>query len=395
MTNPQINIGILIAHTPSANLDQIQAFSRRLIQDVTGELNGATKAEWVFNIAEPTRLNDDEPRRPSDFLDEASLRMVEGPFDILVVITDVALYSRKHVVVAGLASYVSRIIVVSTRKLILTPRGEPVRTLDSEPVRWNAAALLLHLLGHVLGINHSRHGEGIMASFTLDEMRRSIPHFTEHERRQLERLVRHAPEKELVGGSSLQALIFHLMSAARHPKEVLLPVLRNRALLLPLSLPSLATAAVAPTFLLVFTAEIWDVGINMTDRVAWVFSIASICAATWYLTGVHNLFYPRKEKRVVKEHMAVVNVLIFLTIFFASIGLFLLLLLLMLIIEFYIFPPDLIKTWLTIERPMVSVLDRVRLAAFISTIGVLTGSLAGGLESRAVIRHLALFQEEP
>ena len=39
---------------------------------------------------------------------------------------------------------------------------------------------------------------------------------------------------------------FHLGSAAYHPRDVLAPVLRNRAPLLPLALPGLATAAVAP-----------------------------------------------------------------------------------------------------------------------------------------------------
>ena len=52
-------------------------------------------------------------------------------------------------------------------------------------------------------------------------------------------------------------------------------------------------------------------------------------------------------------------------------------------------------TWPTLEDPLVDTWDKVRLAAFISTVGVLTGALAGGLESRTVIRHLALFLDEP
>lgn len=391
----QINAGLMIAYSPAADLEKLQGFSRRLTEDVSEELGGATRADWVFHLEDPARLGTDEARRPADFLDEASLRMVEGPFDLVVVVTDVALYSRRHAVVAGLASPVGRVIVISTRKLLVTPRGKPVRTLESQSVRWNAAALLLHLLGHLLDLPHSRREGEIMSPFAFDEALMHPPRFSDHQRRRLVRLARHVPEPELIDPGALRTFFFHVMSGARHSGHVLRALWRNRAPLLPLSLPSLATAAVAPTFLLIFTAEIWDVGLNMTNRVTWTFTLLSLFAAVWYLTGVQNLFYPRKEKRVITEHMAVVNVVIFLTILIASVGLFIMVAMLMLFIEFYIFPAGLISTWPTLEDPVVTTGDKVRLAAFISTIGVLTGALAGGLESRTVIRHLALFLDEP
>lgn len=234
-----------------------------------------------------------------------------------------------------------------------------------------------------------------MSPFFFDEKRQGVPGFQIDERRQLKYLSQDAPETELIGGGTVRALLFHLVSAARNIGLIASAIWRNRAPLLPLSLPSLATAAVAPTFILVFTAEIWDVGLGMTNKVTWIFSVLSILAAVLYLTNVHNLFYPRKEKRVITEHMAVVNVVIFLTIFFGILGLFLMVALLMLFIEVYIFPPELINTWTTLEHPAVDIWDKIQLAVFISTVGVLTGALAGGLENRAVIRHLALFRDEP
>lgn len=68
----------------------------------------------------------------------------------------------------------------------------------------------------------------------------------------------------------------------------------------------------------------------------------------------------------------------------------------MFIIEVYIFPARLMKTWSTLlDLPFIHWTDKLRLAAFISTIGVTTGALAGGLDSRTVIQHLALFQDQP
>lgn len=194
----------------------------------------------------------------------------------------------------------------------------------------------------------------------------------------------------------MESLIFHIMMTLRHPKDVFHPLMRNWAPLLPLSLPSLATAAVAPSFLLVFTAEIWDVGLNMSNQTATIYAVVSILAASFYLVRVQSLFLPREEKRVLTEHLAVANTVIFLSILLACVGLFILVGGLMFLIEVYIFPEGLMKTWPTLlDQPVIDWGSQLRLAAFISTIGVTTGALAGGLESRTVIQHLALFQDEP
>jgi hypothetical protein len=394
MTRPVINVGILIASSPAIVLEQMCEFALRMVRDARNEIQDATGATWAFHLEEPFRISGDDPCRPSDFLDEASLRMAEGPFDIVVVVTDVGLISRRRRLVAGLASPVSRIAVLSSRKLLVTPRGQQVRTLDSSSVRWNSATLLLHLLGHILGLAHTYEGKDAMAPFAFHEDRRCPARFGAGSRRQLAQRAGQIPDREYRQGGTLGVLAFHIASAVRHPSLVLRPLLHNRAPLLPLSLPRLATAAIVPTFILVFTAEIWDVGLHLRTDVVWASTLVTILAATWYLTNVQNLFYPHEEKRVLPEYLAIVNVTIFLTMLLATIGLFLMVGLLMLIIETYVFPADLMQTWPPLEVPKIELADKFRLAMFISTIAVLTGALGGGLESRAVIRHLALFLDQ-
>ena len=394
---PEMNVGVMLAQSQSADKEDMGRFVEQLIQDTKEEIQSATGQEWFFHVAEPAALDSDNPRQPADFLDEASLRMAEGPFDMVVVITDVALVSRKNRVEAGLASPVCRVLVVSTRKLMTAPRGRLLRKLTADVVRWNGAALLLHLLGHISGLHHKSKGESkVMAPFEFYEGRKSIPRFSEAEREVLRKRAEDLPERELRGGGALEGLVFHVLMSLRHPKHVLLPLLRNWAFLLPLSLPGLATAAVAPSFLLVFTAEIWDVGLNMSNQTAIIYAVISILAASFYLVRVQSLFLPRKEKRTLTEHLAVGNTVIFLSILFACVGLFVLVGLLMFVIESYIFPEGLMKTWPTLlDQPVIDLTAKIRLAAFISTIGVTTGALAGGLESKTVIQHLALFQDEP
>lgn len=393
----EMNVGVMLAYSQPDNIEERDSFVAQLIGDVTSEMKAATGQEWLFHYAEPERLQSENPRQPADFLDSASLRMAEGPFDMVVVVTDVALMSRKRRVEPGLASPVCHVVVVSTRKLVATKRGNPTRSLASETVRWDSATLLLHLIGHLSGLPHKNMRESkVMAPFELRENRQGVPRFSKEERDILRQKSEHLPERELRGGTMLEGLIFHILMSLRHPKDLMRPLLRNWAFLLPLSLPGLATAAVAPSFLLVFTAEIWDVGINMQNQTAVMYALISVVAASLYLVRVQSLFLPRKEKRILTEHLAVANVVIFLSILLACIGLFFLVGALMYLIEVYIFPQGLMKTWPTLlDQPEINWEAKLRLAAFISTVGVTTGALAGGMESKTVIQHLALFQDEP
>ncbi len=392
----EMHVGVLLAYSPAVTPEGMQPFLKQLILDVQPEMSLATQIPWSFHLVEPIALTTDKTREPSDFLDAATMRMAEGPYDIVVVITDVTLISRKDKIEAGLASPITYTTVISTQRLTTTPRGKPVRTLEAEAVRVNAATLLLHLLGHISGLPHTAVGKrGVMAPFSFRERRTSHSRFNDQERLLLKEKVKQLPERELHGGTSLENLIFHMIMATKHLNAVFSPLLRNWAILLPLSLPRLATAAVAPSLLLIFTAEIWDVGLNMENRTAAFFAAASILGASFYLIKIQSLFLPRKEKNVLTEHQAIANVVIFLSILLACIGLFLMIGGLMMIIELYVFPEGLISTWPTLDKPMVGLSDKLRLAAFISTVGVTTGALAGGLEKKTVIQHLALFLDKP
>lgn len=394
-SHPEMNVAMMAAVSREESLPEVRRFMQRLAEDVRPEMEQATQLRWIFDIVDPTTVDSEQARRPAEFLDEASLRMVEGPYDMVLVVTDSSLVSRKGQVAEGLASPVSRVAVLSTRKLASAPRGTTPYTLESEAVRWNGGALLLHLLGHIGGLGHRGRDRGsVMAPFVFRPSRRALPRFGETEQKFLARAASRLPERELHGGGALATLIFHILMTFRHPMQILKPLWRNRAPLLPLSLSSLATAAVAPSFVLVFSAEIWDVGLGMTNGVASLYAVISILGASFYLARAQSLFLPRKAKGVLTEHLAVANSVIFLSLLLACVGLFVMVGTLMLLIELYIFPPDLVRTWPTLNQPEVNFVDTLRLAAFISTIGVTTGALAGGLENRTVIQHLALFEDE-
>lgn len=387
---PEVNVAILLAHAPNTDKTGMAELARRIAGDVEPHLQAESGVAWRFHFEEPLQLESDDQRPAADFLSPASLRMAENAYDLVVVVTDTPLLTRDERVVSGLSSAITRIAALSTRRLRTPQRGVTL-PLDDAAVRWNGGVLLLHLIGHCLGLKH-KPGGGAMAPFRIEAERRSLPSFTDQAR--LHRLAARFPERERQARGWWDDLALHVLLAARRPLPILEALWRNRAPVLPLRMPGLATAAVAPTFLLVFTAEFWDAGLSMGNVTAAVYALLSILAATLYLAFVQKLFLPRKARHLVTEHLAVVDAVVLLTMLIAMIGLFFMVALLMLAIEIWVFPAGLISTWPTLQDPNVTLGDKFRLAAFISTIGVTTGALAGGLERRNVLRNLALFHNE-
>jgi len=440
-----VDVGVLVAHSPAADRAVLRSFARLVAGDGVTKLAAATDVSWTAHLVEPRPLSDVEPRRPSDFLDDAAHRMVDGPFDMVVVVTDVPLRSRTERRVPGLASPVSRIAVLSThsfrtlareaapvadgqgaagasarqdgKRLDAEPQGaegpaadraapdslpgerleaerlEERRVLETPAVRWNVATLFVHLIGHLLGAPHDP--GGVMAPFALEPGRRSIPAFDADVKRRLERIAAGVPEAEVASSGPLGLAWFHVLSLARNPDQVAAAVRESRAPLLSLSLPRLATAALTPTLILVFSAEAWDVGFHLGVPTTVLFASVSVLAAAVHVVLVQNLSFPRKPHSVLTEHMALVNVTVFCIVLLAIVGLFALVWAVMLVIELVVFPPNLMSNWPSLEDPAVGVVELVRTGAFIATVGVLSGALAGGLESRTVLHHLALFRDRP
>ena len=389
-----INIGVLLAHSPQADEQKMRQFIDHLTAKATAHLETAAKIKCEFHHEISVQLKDDTARYASDFLDRTNLRMVHGPYDVMIVITDAAIKSSRHKTVPALTSQVSRIIVLSTQSLLHSPRGADVRNLTQNRVILNAVVLLLHQFGHLFELSHSTNRDAIMSFYKFNEELKTVPEFTKLEQQKIQKQAQLLPDQILFEGGFLKEFIFHLKSAFKHPKNVFIPLWRNHAPLIPLSLSRLSTAAVAPSLILVFSAESWDVAYHMTNRVTYLAAIVSVMVSAIYLMFSLNLQFPRVNNTSLTEHGAVINVSMFLTLLFAMAGLFGIILITILLIEYFVFPPDLMSQWPSLDNPDFNLVDKLRLATFISMLGVLTGALAGGLESRNVIREFALFRRK-
>lgn len=384
-----IKAGLVVSFSSDAARDGLDTLAHGLVEEIGPELHRASGRPWRFRFDEPMRLGSDERRHAGDFLGEASIRLVEGDFDLIVILTDVPLISRRERTVFGLSSPLTRTLLMSTHRLRATGRAVPP-PMDAAALRWNSATLLLHLIGQTLELGASR--TGAMSPFRYDPERTTLPRFAEVAA--LEQRVRRFVAQDHSVRGPAHELWIHARAVLRHPGTVVRALVRNRAPLLPLSMSGLTAAAVAPVFVLVFSAEFWDAGLGISPLTAATYAAISILAATLYLCFARKLFLPRKEAARLPEHLAVANSVIFFSMLLAIIGLFTMVLLLVLAVELWIFPADLISTWPTLQNQDVRLPDLLRIAVFISTVGITTGALAGGLQRRQLMRDLALFRRE-
>ncbi|RDV11925.1 hypothetical protein DXT99_23150 [Pontibacter diazotrophicus] len=84
----EMHVGVLLAYSPAVTPEVMQPFLKQLMLDVQPEMSFATEIPWSFHLVEPVALTTDKTREPSDFLDAATMRMAEGPYDIVLVVTD-------------------------------------------------------------------------------------------------------------------------------------------------------------------------------------------------------------------------------------------------------------------------------------------------------------------
>lgn len=80
----RVDVGLLVAHAPGTDPDDLRSFAARAAEDAVAELDSATDVTWKFSLEDSTRLPDHDSRRPAEFLDRPYRRRPPGtPLDDL------------------------------------------------------------------------------------------------------------------------------------------------------------------------------------------------------------------------------------------------------------------------------------------------------------------------
>ena len=317
-------------------------------------------------------------------------------WDVALVFTDddLTAYAKPFAIAAP--SRALSVAVISTARLDPDAVGETDEATRVDVLARRLEALVLHLLGHLLDVPHSdepgdfmydvKHvadldrmkGYGLVAAEVLArELLEVGDDRLEEEDRQLAR----------------RPVRFYLRAVTLNYDDVWRAVLRIKPWQFPLRLSRLTTAAISTLFVLMMTAEAWDLGMAQPGWRVWLLSLATLAGASAYIVRRQNLIVRRG--RGLSEQRAVGNTAIVLAVTLGMLTTYALLFVVVLGVGATFYPAGLVETWAaSVDAGRIGPAHYLALAGFVAALGIVIGSLGASFESQTYFRHVALVDEE-
>lgn len=327
-------------------------------------------------------------------LDEPAVRLHEGvqerdarAWDFAFVVTPSDLQSYYKSYALAVPSRALAVAVLSLARL--APSGE-----DAGALARRIAALALHLFGDLNGLWHRDDPSAAMQPpegvGDLDRERG----FDADERAALAAaLVEVADLRLEETGAAPSVFRFYLRAARERAAEIGSAVLQARPWELPLRLSRLTTAAFSALFLLLVTAEVWDLGTSQSPATIAGLSLLVLGGTTVFILARQRLIL-RRTRAHVSEQAVVMNVSATLVVLLGLLTTYLALFALTFFIGLALFHPDLVARWAPATGGEKAVGARLVMAGLVSSLGLLIGSLGASFEGHAYVRHVIYADEE-
>lgn len=364
--------------------DIVDGAAARIRELLSEEMNLAVN---VFEFVGPHLTPSRGGYAPMDYLELGMSEKLERQIHFLLIVTevDLAAYTRSYVF--ALPSQLTNIGIVSTKRLSPTFWGHEA---DAELTRQRLTGLLLHTFGHLLNLSHHDSSHNIMYDFeTVDDLAQ-MTEITPQQRETIKRNLRTEAREEV----ALQGKWgFLLRQVAQNLGGIARNVVRAHPFRLVLKLPTMITAALSVVIVVFFSAEAWDVASTLSTGTLLLFSAIAITVATALLYRVFEIAPGQNRQRILAESVVVTAATTLFSLLLTILLIYLLFFLLVLISAATFFPAELKETWPTVD-PAVRLIEHVKLALFLGSLAVLTGSLGGRADNQSVVRHVLFLNEE-
>lgn len=187
-------------------------------------------------------------------------------------------------------------------------------------------------------------------------------------------------------------LAFYLGSIAENWRQILISLVRVQPWLMPLRLGRLTTAAASTLFVLLVTAEGWELGMAQSGTTVTVLALVALVGTSAYVLQRHRLLVPWHGLRL-REQIVAMQTAVALGVVAGLASTYLVLFGVTLLAAWSLFPPALVSAWSGIEQAR-TVADYLILSAFFSAVGVIIGALGASFEDQVHLRQLALIDRE-
>jgi hypothetical protein len=257
--------------------------------------------------------------------------------------------------------------------------------------------LLLHLFGHLNGLSVEGHtAANLMADIQhfqdLDANKTFSSEQMDRIRANLESIA--DPRMEELGLNKRgKMLSFYTRSVFTNLHEIFDSLLKAKFWRFPLRLSRLLTAAISSLFILLMTAEAWDVGVNLPWATALGSIIAGVIGPFFFVLFQQNLLL-KKEPHRMTEQAVTSQVSTSLTVFLGMLVTGLLLMTIALSLSYGLFPTRVVERWLADSGTDLSWQAYLKLSCFITSIGMVVGALGASFETRTYFRKVVLIDRD-
>jgi hypothetical protein len=327
--------------------------------------------------------------------DEPAARLHEGvqrrdahAWDFAFVVSSRDLRSYYKSYAFAVPSRALAVAVLSIARL--APSGE----VDVDVLARRIAALGLHLFGDLNGLWHRDDPDAAMrAPESVTELDRERS-FSKAELGRLAGALADVADLRLEETSKPRsAWQFYLRASRERAGEIAGAVVQARPWEFPLRLSRLTAAALSALFILLVTAEVWDLGTSQRAETMWMLSLLVVGGTTVFILARQKLILRRAGSRI-SEQAVVMNVSAALVVLLGMLTTYAMLFGLTVGLGLSLFGRELIARWAPSVDPSDAVGPLLLMASLVSSLGLLIGSLGASFEGHYYFRHVIYADEE-
>lgn len=366
--------------------------SREWLRDAFQEL------EWKMPLIEREEVTGNSQQVESvELLDYSVTERNLRHWDFTLIITSADLVSHYKKDAMSVVSRSLQAAVISTARI--DPRAHHPNV--SRETRINVMArrirsLVIHLVGHLAGLEHEEDDESYMASFeTVGDLDRANRLGDKFEKRFLAGLHQVADRRleEQTHVRRLSKSRFYLQAAWINRRQIMKAVLQAKPWQFPFRLNRLTTAAASAMLVVIITAEAWELALSQPALQLVGLAVAAIVLTTLFVLKRQRLLVRREHARL-SELSVVTNLSTLAIVFLGMATTFTLLAIVTFALGRLLFHPELVANWTPTVEEAHWIVSHGKLAALVASVGMFIGALGASFEQQQYFRHITFVDEE-
>ena len=345
----------------------------------------------TFSVTGSSLSPHDNGYQALDFIQIGINEKTERKLAFLLIITDVEIAAASMSYLIALPSQLTNVAVISTRRLIT--HDQNLHLQEKHRAQW-LTAMMLHCFGRLLNLRYVDEPTNYLAQVQRAEDLDNMQHFSSDQYQQMRKnLPKEANDRYSKSNKKSNKLSFIIRNTLSNVPRILRGAIRANPLRIATKMPTMIATALSVIIVLIFSGETWDFAASVSYKQLAVFMMASFLAANFVLYRAFSFRLISTRQGQTSESSVVTAAATYLALVLTLVCLFIMFGVLMYGVVVFVFPDTLMSTW-TSDKDGATFGAHIRLVAFLASVGVLSGSLGGSVDSRSVVRNVLFAADE-